>query len=72
MRPSCSSQQDIPTKSDAGSDWEPASGDRELGISANMLLQSRDQTAFVHETKAEGDQQNNQRSSFSQFQFHLV
>lgn len=72
MRPSFFSQQDIPTQSDAGSDWEPASGATESGINANMLVQSRDQTAFVHETRAECDQQNNRRSSFSQFQFNLV
>ena len=72
MRPSFFSQQDIPTQSDAGSDREPASGDTESGISANMLVQSRDQTTFVHETKAECDQQNKQRSSFSQFQFNLI
>lgn len=52
--------------------WEPASGATESGISTNMLVQSRDQTAFVHETRADCDQQNDRRSSFSQFQFNLV
>lgn len=70
--PLSSPSRTFPPSQTAGSDWEPASGDTESGISANILVQSRDQTAFVHEARAECDQQNNPRSSFSQFQFNLV